>query len=232
MKYIYILLLCMLFALIVSFRKYKSECFSFLTNKEAPLKVFYGFSMLILTLLSKNAGNKKNTSPDKLSNILKSISYGLCAFIIIIFFGFLYTFTASDNAKPVKNDDKIQASSLSDAQIDTTNSTTASDETESFNKIKDTITIFESHRNEIEQAFLDENKSCLSITKPLKLISEYGEEGILISWSFEPENVIDTDGNIIYENVSSEGCSTLAYARLTLDDVTATLTIPIFISPP
>lgn len=226
--------------MIISFRNYKCEMYSSLSKKEAPLKFVYGFSMVIVALINKIAKEDRHTAAEKLNSRLKSISFGICAFTIIMFFGFLYTLTASDSALARESDNtssnaylNTEADTESILKTDFSDSDTSSFlENESYNKIKNAISIFEDNREAIEKAFLNENESCLSIKEPLNLISEFGEENIHISWSFEPDNVIDTQGSIIVENIPSEGCSTLAYAKLTLDDVSATLTIPIFICPP
>ncbi len=239
MKYIYLLILCTIIAMIISFRNYKCEMYSSLTKKEAPLKLFYGFAMVISVLINKFSKNH-HTSSDKLNNRLKSISFGICSFTIIMFFGFLYTFTATDSTS--KNEEKGSSHNTElvvEADTEATSGTEHGDsddssflENESYNKIKNTISIFEDNRDAIEKTFLNGNESCLSVKTSLNLISVLEDTDIHISWSFEPDNVIDSQGNIIIENISSDGCSTLAYAKLTLDDVSATLTIPVFICPP
>lgn len=180
--------------------------------------------------------NQAESTPKKLYAKLKSVSMGVCAFTIIIFFGLLYSFT-SKTTNSAENSITKSTLEVTDTDInekDTTKENTSSPtlENEKYNKIKDTISIFENYREDIEKTFLNENESYMSVTKPLILVSEFGEENIAITWSFEPDNVVDSSGNILYENVSANGCSALAYATLTLDDVTATLTIPIFICPP
>lgn len=237
MKYVFLLIICVIVALIISFKKYKYEEYSSLSGKDAPLKLLYGFSMVIIDLCPRFIkGHTPTPSKDKLYTKLKTVSFGICAFTIIIFFGLLYSFTATTTKASYKNNTSKKEATL---EVTSNETNTATDSTsspsledEKYNKIKETVSVFESHREEIESLFLNENESYLSVTKPLNLIKEYGDENIIISWSFEPNNVVDSSGNIIYENVSNEGCSTLAYAELTLNDVTATLTIPIFICPP
>jgi len=63
-------------------------------------------------------------------------------------------------------------------------------------------------------------------------LTKYGDEPILINWTFETENIINKDGTINYSNISSDGCQTMAYANLSFGDAKATLSIPIFICPP
>ena len=229
MKYIYLLILCTIIALVLSFKNYKKEAYEHISAKEAPLKFLYGFSFLLENIFAKVSKSKPS---DNLATKLKSISFGICAFTIIIFFGFLFCVTAtkSNTETPDKDLEVTKESTLTILENESTDGTIT--ETESYDILKDTIAIFESYRKDIEQEFLAENSSYYSITKPLNLIKQYGPENILISWSFETENVIDEAGNIIYENIDEAGCSTLAYATLTLGDVSATLTIPIFISPP
>lgn len=237
MKYVYLLILCIIIALIISFRSYKQESYASLSKKDAPLKALYGFSMVLISLAGKFVKvNQSEASKEKLYAKLKSISIGICAFTIIIFFGLLYSFTSK---APASTENNNQESTLEIADIDvkdddTTTESTSSPtlENEKYNKIKETISIFENYREDIESTFLNENENYMSVTKPLNLVTEFGEENIAISWAFEPDNVVDSSGNILYENISDNGCSTLVYATLTLDDVTATLTIPIFICPP
>ncbi len=237
MKYIFLVIICVIVALILSFNKYKSEEYSSLSKKDAPLKSLYGFSMVIIEIFSKLLKRQQyDCSKEKLYRKLKSVSFCICSFTIIIIFGLLYTFTSStpktiSNPNFTKKESTIEITS-SEADTSTDSTTSSMTDDEKHQKIKDTISIFESHRESIEALFLNENENYMYVTKPLMLITEYGEENISISWSFEPDNIIDSSGNIIYENVSAEGCSTLAYAQLTLNDVTATLTIPIFICPP
>ena len=237
MKYIFLLIICTIVALIISFKKYKHEEYCSLSGKDAPLKLLYGFSMVIIDLGSRFIkGHTPASSKEKLYTKLKSVSLGICAFTIIIFFGLLYSFSSPNtktcyNSNTLKKEATLEVTSNEpDTAIDSTSSSSLEDE--KYNKIKETVSIFESHREDIERLFLNENESYMSVTKPLNLIEKYGDENIIISWSFEPDNVVDSFGNIIYENVSNEGCSTLAYAQLTLNDVIATLTIPIFICPP
>ena len=215
--------------MILSFKNYKKEAYDHISSKEAPLKFLYGFSFLLENIFAKIS---KSKTSDNLATKLKSISFGICAFTIIIFFGFLFCVTATQSKAetPDKNLDITKESTLTILENESTDSTIT--ETDSYDVLKDTIAIFESYRKGIENEFLAENSSYYSITKPLNLIKQYGPENILISWSFETENVVDETGNIIYENIDEAGCSTLAYATLTLNDVSATLTIPIFISPP
>ncbi len=237
MKYVYLLIFCTLITLIFSFRNYKKDSYASLSKKEAPLKILYGFSMLLISL--STLVNKEYSSTENLSKKLKAISVGISAFSILIFLGLMYSFSTSvPAAKSSSNQSQLSTTFLNEADTDSSNSIVNSEtsefsmENEEYNQIKESIAIFEKYREDIEKAFLGENESYLSITHPLNLISEYGEEGILISWSFETENVIDSEGNIIYDNIGEEGCSTLAYATLTLNDTSATLTIPICISPP
>lgn len=229
MKYIYLFILCTIFALVISFKNYKKEAYDYISAKEAPLKFLYGFSFLLENIFAKIS---KSKTSDNLVTKLKSISFGLCAFTIIIFFGFLFcvTSTSSKAKTPDKNLESTKESTLTILENESTDNIIT--ETTSYDVLKDTIAIFESYRKGIESEFLAENSSYYSITKPLNLIKQYGPENIVISWSFETENVIDEAGNIIYENIDETGCSTLAYATLTLNDISATLTIPIFISPP
>lgn len=237
MKYIFLLIICVIIALIISFRKYKFQEYCSLDKKSAPLKPIYGFSMVIIDLAFVFLkGQKNDSSKEKLYTKLRSVSLGICSFTIIIFFGLIYSFTTPASKQASKEEFSKTQSSLdissneTDASTDATSSSALEDE--KYIKIKDTISIFESYREDIESLFLDENESYMSVDKPLNLITEYGEENIIISWSFEPDNVVDNSGNIIYDNVSADGCSTFAYAQLTLNDVSATLTIPIFICPP
>ena len=135
--------------------------------------------------------------------------------------------------KPLQKNSSLSSADVTNTTSPTdTENTSPDSETKKYEHISNTIAVIEKYREDIEAEFLGENESLFSITKPLNLISEYGEEKILISWSFEAENVIDEDGNILYENIGNEGLSTLAYAALTLNGTTATLTIPICISPP
>lgn len=228
MKYVYLFILCTIVALIISFKNYKREEYEAIPSKDAPLKFVYGLSMVIISLSSFFTKNKNISDKNILKAKLKSVSFGICAFTIIICFGLLFCFTNNVTKKAPVIDDTLPEETLeivsSESQTDI--------EPESYDKLKDTIAIFEGYRKDIEKAFLAENVSCYSITCPLNLINTYGNENVLISWTFETDNVIDDKGNIIYENIDEKGCSTLAYANLTLNDVSATLTIPIFISPP
>lgn len=228
MKYVYLLILCTIVALIISFKNYKREEYEAIPAKDAPLKFLYGLAMLIISLSTLFIKNKNTSDTNILKEKLKSISFGLCAFTIIIFFGLLFCFTNKTSKKTPEINNQIPEETFEIVS----NESQTEIEPESYDKLKNTIAIFESYRKDIEKEFLSKNVSCYSITSPLNLINSFGKENIRISWTFETENVIDEKGNIIYENIDEKGCSTLAYANLTLDDVSATLTIPIFISPP
>lgn len=224
--------------MIISFNHYNISAYNSFTKKDAPLKFVYGFSLFLVTTyirISRKADMVLKNNSKELNKILRSVSLGVMAFTMIIFLGLLYTLKpiASDKASSLNNDSS--GSIETDKQLTSNSQTNISEEMpqdESYNIIKDAIELFEENREGIEKAFLGNNESPLSISEPLNLISEYGDEKILIEWSFETPDIIDVFGNILYENIENTGCSTLAYAKLTLNDVTATLTIPIAISPP
>lgn len=224
MRYIYLLILCIIIALIVAFKNYKIEAFKDFSPKKFPLKFIYGFCMLFI---------RKPLPKDILMSRLRTISICTMSFTALILMGFIYTFTNKPtDVKNISGNFEIASSHL---EIPTTEGSSIADDStdnESYNYVKETIAVFEKYREDIELSFLGDNQNLFAITEPLNLITEYGEENIHIRWDFETDGIIDNNGNIIYDNVGNEGFSTLAYAHLSLNDISATLTIPICISPP
>ena len=169
MKYVYLLILCCVVALIIAFKNYKKEAFNSIASKDAPLKFLYGFSMIFV---------RKKLSQDELNARLRTISLCITAFTLLIFFGLLCTFKDSSTADKAK---LKTSGSLEIVENDSTSIEEDSDvyiedstrENEHYNYVKETIAIFEEYREDIENTFLDDNESFFAITEPLNLITTY-----------------------------------------------------------
>lgn len=227
MIYIYLLILFILLALIITFRNYKQEHYKSFDKKQAPLFFIYGFCMLLCDVFSRLSKSNKKQKIEDLQDKLKVISFGVTTFMILIFFGLLTCIKIPKNEsteKLISEESSFTYSEETSSMAETT--------PDKYAQIKDTISLFEKYRADIEDEFLGENTNFLSINKPLNLLTKYGDEPILINWTFETENIINKDGTINYSNISSDGCQTMAYANLSFGDAKATLSIPIFICPP
>jgi hypothetical protein len=93
--------------------------------------------------------------------------------------------------------------------------------------LEEVLSYFDSHLASIESTLIGDNPSLYEITDNLNFISNF--ENIDISWQVENYDYINIKGEILMENIPSEGATTNIYANLKYGGHSATITFPIFI---
>lgn len=91
--------------------------------------------------------------------------------------------------------------------------------------------LFSYYRSQLDECVLGDNESFLKVTSPLTFPSSIGDEDISISWHIANPDIIDYSGNIITDNLSSDGSKTEVVATLSLGDNVAEICYSIVVYP-
>jgi len=256
--YIFIFGLLFLLAIIctIVFKNYKKSYIGSLTKKDVPFKLIAGFSALIVDIIHQLPIVKKRSSSSPTAKKLTSLnagkspalllynhrlrvtSYLLSIFIICMLLGFIYSCsllvkennTIKDLTRPTLGDGDESITLIADSELYSGTIDIILEEKEYT--FDEAMSIFQSYREELDAYVLWNNESFLYVTSPLRFPSSLGDEQISISWDIENTHIIDYSGQLILDNVSSEGSETEIIATLTLGDITAEIIYHIAIYPP
>lgn len=229
---------------------YKKSLVRSFPKKEHPFRFLYGCALFVMDKISPVFCRKRGSSDlkQKLDTLnvgkdlsceellfrCRRISITLTTFFVLLTLGFLSCISSSGTK------DSINTLSRSDTEEeytldivlneDETQQITVSVDAESF-PFDDVIALFEKSREGIVSALLGENTDLMEIRYPLHFITEYGDDGLQILWEVEDEALIDSEGNLLHENIGELGAYTNLKATLTLDTYSASLVIPIYLVP-
>ncbi len=234
---------------------YKKEITARLDNKKYPLKFLYGTAFFILdhvrNLFRKLFPNRPvqqttvkksleklyvGEDPDRMEYLFqaKRIAFSYLFLLAILFLGFAFCYNGIQDSKKIKklsrgNEETSYSLEvkLSEEETQIIDVTLPAKEFD----FKESLDLFEKYRKGIVKELLGENPDIEHIQKPLHFISEYGEEGLSLTWEPENELLIDASGQVYPENIESEGAFTSVTTVMTLGEYTTSLTIPLILVP-
>lgn len=238
-------ILCLVAALLCG--RYKRELFSELNKKEHPLLFLYPASARVLDLFRSRSSSQASS---KLTSLMKqlyvrenvdrelyiykvkklSTIVGIICVICIV--GAL-SFISSNSAKLVRSLARAsfgggRTSYTLDAQYNETSETVEiilDEEKKSEEEIK---AAFEESYEGIIDEMLGENGSLNEVSKPLDLISSYGD--ISISWEISDTSLIDYRGELTEDIEENEYIPVDMYATLSIDEISQVYSIPVVIT--
>ncbi len=257
MIFIYFIMLSIVITLTIALRKYHIDFKNHLKKHEHPFSFLYGLCFFLTDTYVK-AYNKikpngpepfhslkskmhmlypgKNISEMLYISLAKRMAAGIAVFIFFMSAGLIYSVSVllgnknvTELSRPNDGSDSITYTLIAD-----TNDTTEQIEVDISKKMyeySEIITLFDKYREDIITAMLGENTSSEYVTKPLSFPSSIGDEAISLSWQPENLSFIDLNGELIYENISSEGTHTCVYITMKLSDVEATLMAGVILYP-
>lgn len=257
MIFIYFIMLSIVITLTIALRKYHIDFKNHLKKHEHPFSFLYGLCFFLTDTYVK-AYNKikpngpepfhslkskmhmlypgKNISEMLYISLAKRMAAGIAVFIFFMSAGLIYSVSVllgnknvTELSRPNDGSDSVTYTLIAD-----TNDTTEQIEVDISKKMyeySEIITLFDKYREDIITAMLGENTSSEYVTKPLSFPSSIGDEAISLSWQPENLSFIDLNGELIYENISSEGTHTCVYITMKLSDVEATLMAGVILYP-
>ena len=255
---IYFTMLSIVITLTIALRKYHPEYKTNLKKREHPLQFLYGLCFFITDAYVKihkkikpngtepfhSLKNKilmlypgKNISGMVYSSLARRLAAAIAVFMFFMTIGAIYSisllFTENKNITelPRPNDGSDSVTYTLIADTDETTEYIDVDISKKMYEYSEIITLFDKYRETIIAAMLGENASPEYVTKPLCFPSSVGDEAISLSWQPENLSFIDLNGNLLYENISSDGTHTCVYVTMKLDDVEATLMAGVILYP-
>lgn len=244
---IYALLLILLLLSFLIFRNYKSELYKNLNKKEHPLKFIYGLAFFIMNLLPSHmlGSGKLKKDLEKLYagqdvTVLEQVytakrfSYSFLFLFVFFFMGLTYAIHCEQKNTPLTSLSRSTSEDSYSLEVTLENRETHMVDitvpAQEFD-FKASLELFESYREQIIETMLGDNPSIEEISQPLNFISQYGDEGLTISWDVENENLIDYSGCIHPENITEHGAATTVIAHLSIGEYETNLTIPLILVP-
>lgn len=245
--------------LIIIFRNYNKAQKDSIDTKKHPFHLLYGFSFLLIdvykSILSKFKGPNFSASGSTLRKkilmlypheniqkmeyqlISRRLSFSMVCILLFMLLGILsssYSLINSSNhleslERPTDGSDKSTYS----LQVNTDETTeyVDIDVSKKIYEYGEIVSIFDKYKDDIIKQLLGNNSSLQEVTYPLNFFNSIGTENINLSWQPEDVSYIDYNGNILYENIDSNGTLTTLYVNMELDGVTASLVIGITLYP-
>lgn len=255
---IYFIMLSAVISLTVALRKYHIEYKKDLKKKEHPLSFLYGMCFFLTDVYAKiyrkikpngekpfhSLKNKinmlypgKNVSRMVYVSLAKRLAASIAILTFFMTAGFIYSIitllagnkNVTQLQRPNDGSDSVTYTLIADT--DETTELVEVDISKKMYEYSEIITLFDKYREDIISAMLGENASSEYVTKPLCFPSSIGDEAISLSWQPENLSYIDLNGELLYENIASEGTHTCVYVTMRLDDTEATLMAGVILYP-
>lgn len=246
---IYVIGIVLIVLLFIFTLPYKKTFRKKLNKKRHKLKLLYGISMFVADKIPKkiiyrntrvnnlirDLSVKEDIKKDKYLYVVEKISISVLVIFASLVVGVLVSISESGGSDVIKKLDRD--SSL----IKTYEFVVENDQGEQENvKIelnkkelsKESIKqLFDSIKEPLIKQVLKDNKSVEHIDSQLDLVSDFGEQNILISWEISNSSIIDYDGTIS-EKVSKNGENVNLTATMILEDVSEEYTFSVKVFPP
>lgn len=255
---IYFIILSIIITLTIALRKYHIEFKNNLIKREHPLRFLYGLCFFLTDAYIKvhnkikqngtepfhSLKNKllmlhpgKNISGMLYVSLARRMSASIAVFTFFMTVGAIYSLSilltgnknVTELSRPNDGSDSVTYTLIADT--DDSTERIEVDISKKMYEYSEIITLFDKYREDIITAMLGENTSSEYVTKPLCFPSSIGDESISLSWQPENLSFIDLNGELIYENISSEGTHTCVYVTMKFDDVEATLMVGVILYP-
>ena len=255
---IYFIMTSIVIALTIALRRYHNEYKSHLKKKEHPFHFLYGMCFFLTDTYVKiykkirpngnepfhSLKNKllmlypgKNVSEAVYTTLAKRLAAVIAIFVFFMAIGIIYSISmllsgdknVTELSRPNDGSDSVTYTLIADT--DEATEYIDIDISKKMYEYSEIIAIFDKYREEIINAMLGENASSEHVTKSLCFPSSIGDENISLSWQPENLSFIDLNGDLLYENISSDGTHTCVYVTMELDDVEVTLMAGVILYP-
>ena len=248
MKYALGLLLIAMIIFVIASRNYKRSLFKKLDTREDPLKLLYSASARIFDFFrklfpSKDANTKlhllmrrlcvrENVEQELYLYSVRKTATIFCTIFLLCAMGILLDISTDDDlsVKTLSRGEYGDGDTSYSLNADYNGSTEAVEISvqEEMYTDDEILELFENSLDAIKEEVLAENSSFEDVNTSLDLITEYDE--ISISWEIEDTSLIDYSGDPASDIEEDESCLVNLYMTLSIEDVSATYTLPVCIT--
>lgn len=249
---VYIIILFIILIAAFFLRGYHREYSKSLSVKEHPLKIIYGLCYFLIDVYGRIFRNLlkkepfRNTKKKLLQincevpqpmHIFLAKPVSICISIVIIFMliGIFINIT-NDSKTPIKTLERpTDGSEYTDYNLNAYINGETSEITvkvpQKTYEAKDILPLFEKYHDDLVKTVLAENSSPEHVTKALYFPSSIGDEGISLSFTPEDSTYIDSNGNLLYDNIPNDGVQTRIEITMKLYDFEASVSINVILYP-